>query len=232
MVQPPEGEAVFRGSKASVEDVVECVEVAAPRGAGYENTADLVEEPFERREILAVDLIDVHDASGYWPSAGRACCRLTEYAERPGVGATSLERSGKCHQPESRPETGASTGALLDFGQNRAMAGRPTVVTPKIERELEVMLALGIRQEVAARALGISTRTVGRYVAERRPVNPETLDELLVEFAQPVPLDELLDEPSPRPRRRTRRSGKKWREAARSLQTAAPERWGADLLAD
>ena len=112
------------------------------------------------------------------------------------------------------------------------MAGRPSVVTKRVEHQLETLLAAGVTQQVAAKALGISVRTIGRYVAERRPVNPETLDQLLAEFAQPIPLNELMGEPSPSRRRKTRRRGKKWREAARALQEASPEHWGRDLLRD
>ena len=46
--------------------------------------------------------------------------------------------------------------------------GRPSVVTPKIAAELEAMLGLGVRQAVAARALDISVRTIGRYEPRSR----------------------------------------------------------------
>src|SRR5579864_2807379 len=98
VVQPPKGEAVFRCSKPSVEDVVECVEVAAPRRSGYEDTADLVVESFECREVLAVDLMDVHGGSGYSPFA---CPSAPECSSR----LPASLRDGGC-----RRDVGSSTG--------------------------------------------------------------------------------------------------------------------------
>ena len=63
------------------------------------------------------------------------------------------------------------------------MAGRPTVLTSSIRAQLERMLDAGVKQEVAARGVGISTRSVQRFAAERRkpPPPPKTLDEDLDE---------------------------------------------------
>jgi predicted transcriptional regulator len=86
------------------------------------------------------------------------------------------------------------------------MAGRPTVLTPFARKQLDRMLDAGVRQDVAARGLGISHRTVSRYAAERRQPPPppktlwemldemSTLDEVLAELAEGPTLEELLAE--------------------------------------
>jgi transcriptional regulator with XRE-family HTH domain len=73
------------------------------------------------------------------------------------------------------------------------MAGRPTVLTDHARKQLDRMLDARVNQDIAARGLGISRRTVSRYAAERRkpPPPPQTLEELLAELPT---LDEILAE--------------------------------------
>jgi hypothetical protein len=54
------------------------------------------------------------------------------------------------------------------------MAGRPTVLTTRVRHQLERLLDVGVSQVVAGRAVGVSTRTVARFVAQRRQAEPET----------------------------------------------------------
>jgi hypothetical protein len=101
---------------------------------------------------------------------------------------------------------------------------RPSVLTEPVERELAQLLDVGIRQRVAANALGISTRTVQRFTARRRAAEAETLEQLLDRMPT---LDEVLAENDRPPRRRRRRAPKRdWQEAARVLEEEYPERWG------
>jgi hypothetical protein len=78
-----------------------------------------------------------------------------------------------------------------------------------METQLDRLLAAGVSQEVAGRAIGVSRRTVQRHVQRRRlTAEPETLDQLLGKLQ---PFD--------------------WKQSARFLETQYPERWG-DLRGD
>jgi hypothetical protein len=105
----------------------------------------------------------------------------------------------------------------------RRMAGRPTVITAKIDRQLEALLDAGVTQGVAASALGIGRRTVTRWVARRRR-SPETLEELVASLPT---VEELLAQPSRPPNRPRRNKGRPaWRDAAEALEAAYGRRWG------
>jgi hypothetical protein len=49
-----------------------------------------------------------------------------------------------------------------------AAVGRPAVITPRIETQLKALLNCGVTQERAALAVGVSRRTVQRFVASCR----------------------------------------------------------------
>jgi hypothetical protein len=104
--------------------------------------------------------------------------------------------------------------------------GRRTVITPKVERQLDALLDV-VPQERAALAVGISRRSVQRYAARRRKeAEPQTLDELLASLPsfEEITADDGRARPPARRRRRARARG--WEEAARMLETQAPQRWG------
>jgi hypothetical protein len=109
--------------------------------------------------------------------------------------------------------------------QNRLMAGRPTVLTAKTQAQLGALLDAGIPQVVAARAVGISPRSVARFMArQREPAAPETLEEALDSLPG---LDDVLadlDRPRPR-RRRTPKPARDWQASARWLEVELPDRW-------
>jgi hypothetical protein len=52
-------------------------------------------------------------------------------------------------------------------GQNGGMSGRPTLLTDEREADLTLLLAYRVPIEVAARSVGVSTRSVRRWLAER-----------------------------------------------------------------
>ena len=62
--------------------------------------------------------------------------------------------------------------------------GRPRALTPQMERQLDRLLAAGVTQGVAARAVGVSRRTVQRQVKDRR------------DGSSPVEFDELIEQAS------------------------------------
>jgi Homeodomain-like domain len=65
--------------------------------------------------------------------------------------------------------------------------GRPQAVTGRREQQLERLLAVGVSQQVAADALGVSRRTVCRWVAaRRRAAEPKPIDELISEAIAPA----------------------------------------------
>jgi hypothetical protein len=62
--------------------------------------------------------------------------------------------------------------------------GRPRVVTGRTEQRLERLLDAGVPQELAAKVVGVSLRTVSRWVAAKRArttsePEPDSIDELL-----------------------------------------------------
>jgi hypothetical protein len=102
------------------------------------------------------------------------------------------------------------------------MRGRPRVLSPASESQLGALLDVGVRQEVAAVAVGCSLRTVQRYAARRRAASePETLEELLAS----LPSVEEIVAGAPRPPRAARGRSRGWRTAAAALERQYPERW-------
>jgi hypothetical protein len=51
-------------------------------------------------------------------------------------------------------------------GQNAAMAGRPTKLTEPVADDLVVLLAAGVPIPVAARSVGVSRRTLDRWLRQ------------------------------------------------------------------
>lgn len=103
---------------------------------------------------------------------------------------------------------------------------RPTVLTPRVRGQLGALLDAGVTQQVAANALGISRRSVTRYVGgERGAGAPQTLAELIATLPTVEQVVADAERPQER-RRRRRRAPKQWEEAAAFLAASAPERWG------
>jgi len=102
--------------------------------------------------------------------------------------------------------------------------GRPPVLTVKDQDQLALMIEVGVTQDNAARVLGVSRRTVARFVARERAAEPQTLQQVL--DAMP-PLWQVLadlEEEAARPARRVPKRG--WRAAADQLAEEFPQRWG------
>jgi hypothetical protein len=103
--------------------------------------------------------------------------------------------------------------------------GRSRVITPELAPQLEVLLAAGVTQRRASLALGVSERSISRFVAQQRqPAPPETLEEVLGSLPR---LDEVLadlDRPRPRPRRPPKRD-RGWQAAAAWLERERPGGW-------
>lgn len=51
------------------------------------------------------------------------------------------------------------------MSQNRAVAGRPTLRTPEVETDLVLLLANGLSIRSAARVVGVSRRSLTRWLA-------------------------------------------------------------------
>jgi transposase len=112
---------------------------------------------------------------------------------------------------------------VLSFIQDRGVAGRPSKLTAEREADLTLMLAHGVPVGVAAKSVGVSARTLRRWLAEgdlreriaelraARQVEPD------VSAAQrEARLCVLL----------LRASENDWRASAWFLETRYPERWG------
>jgi hypothetical protein len=99
--------------------------------------------------------------------------------------------------------------------------GRPTVLTPQVEEQLDRLLAAGVTQTVAAQALGIGSRSVSRFVARRRvELEPKSFDELLSDLAEVVAGEEPPRRFVPRPRRTPKPD---WETAAAMLAGPRPD---------
>jgi transposase len=103
--------------------------------------------------------------------------------------------------------------------QNRAVAGRPTKLTPELETDLVLLLSSGLSIRSAARVAGVSRRSLTRWladglrerVAEARAARPESTDaiteaRLVVAIARAATLGD-------------------WRASAWWLERRWPERW-------
>jgi transposase len=101
------------------------------------------------------------------------------------------------------------------------LAGRPTKLTAEVETDLVLLLANGLSIRSAARVVGVSRRSLTRWladglterVAEARASRPETTDalteaRLVVAIARAAALGD-------------------WRARAWFLERRWPERWGA-----
>jgi hypothetical protein len=104
------------------------------------------------------------------------------------------------------------------------VAGRPTKLTAGVEDDLVLMLGAGVPTAIAARAVGVSERSVERWlqgelrqrVAEARARSREQTD--AVSEARLVVLISLAAKDN-------------WRAAAWLLSRRWPERWGAEKMA-
>jgi hypothetical protein len=104
---------------------------------------------------------------------------------------------------------------------------RPTVLTSRVCDQLDALLACGVRQDVAGRAVGVSRRTVSRFVAHQRAASSlQTLDGSLADL--PTLEEVLADRERPRrlAGRRLRAPKQDWQAVARMLEAEFPERWG------
>jgi len=82
--------------------------------------------------------------------------------------------------------TPLAVGIEGESRQNDPM-GRPRLVDGRLERRLERLLDAGVSQGDAAKVVGVSLRTVNRWVAAKRARTtsdrePETLDQLLARY--------------------------------------------------
>jgi hypothetical protein len=105
------------------------------------------------------------------------------------------------------------------------VAGRPPALNEKAEQQLGLLLDCGVRQTIAARALGVSRRTVQRFEARRRrAAAPQTLEQLL--DGMPTLNDVLagLDD-TEQPPGRGASQPRAWEATARMLASEHPERW-------
>lgn len=105
------------------------------------------------------------------------------------------------------------------MSQNRVVAGRPTKLTPEVETDLVLLLANGLSIRSAARVVGVSRRSLTRWladglaerVAQARASRPDTTEALtearmVVALAKAAALGE-------------------WRAGAWMLERRWPERW-------
>jgi hypothetical protein len=102
---------------------------------------------------------------------------------------------------------------------------RHRALTADDERQLEAMIGVGVRAELAGAVLGVSRRTVCRVLARRRAAQRElTLEEILEPFRgdRLEPVDVFAD---PAGGRRARPRSRGWQAAAAQL-----ERLDADRL--
>jgi hypothetical protein len=101
--------------------------------------------------------------------------------------------------------------------------GRPPALDARAEEEAALLLDVGVRQTVVARACGVSTRTIQRIAARhRRDAVEPSLEQLLASLPSP---EQVLAEPSHPVRKRKRKRRPAWRDVADALETQFPQRW-------
>lgn len=118
--------------------------------------------------------------------------------------------------------TSGGQGGTRSPALTTRMRGRPRLLTPELETDLVVLLANGLSVRSAARVVGVSRRSLTRWladglrerVAEARVARPESADalteaRLVVAIARAATLGE-------------------WRAAAWWLERRHPERWARD----
>jgi hypothetical protein len=85
---------------------------------------------------------------------------------------------------------------------------RPKLISPALVDRLVAQLELGMTLDQAARSVGVSPRSVLRWLHDGRG----ELDELSIEARLVLAVERV-------------RRVDDWREAARQLETVSPERW-------
>jgi transposase len=116
--------------------------------------------------------------------------------------------------------------SVLSFVQDRGVAGRPSKLTAERRDDLTLVLAEGVPVGVAARSVGVSPRSLRRWLAEgdlrervaelrsARRVQPDAISEARLALL-------IL-----------KASEHDWRASAWWLERRWPERWGAERMSD
>jgi len=109
--------------------------------------------------------------------------------------------------------------SVASFVQDRGVAGRPSKLTPERRDDLTLMLAHGVPVGVAARSVGVSARSVRRWLAEgdlRERVDEVRAAERHADATSEARLVVLI----------LRATEHEWRASAWWLERRWPERWG------
>lgn len=99
------------------------------------------------------------------------------------------------------------------------MAGRPTKLTPEVEADLVLLLGAGVPNTIAARAVGVSERSVERWMQgdlRQRVAEARARGQAQADAASEARLVVLI----------ALAAKENWRAAAWLLSRRWPERWG------